>query len=60
MFSWCSRKQSSVALSTIEQEYVSLSVEVHEAVWLHKLLTDLFDHEMDPTIIHCDNQSCVK
>ena len=21
---------------------------------------DLFDHEMDPTIIHCDNQSCVK
>jgi hypothetical protein len=25
-----------------------------------KLLTDLFDHEMDPTTIHCDNQSCVK
>jgi hypothetical protein len=29
-------------------------------VWLCKVLTDLFDHEMDPTIIHCDNQSCVK
>jgi hypothetical protein len=29
-------------------------------VWLHKLLTDLFDLEMDPTTIHCDNQSCVK
>jgi hypothetical protein len=32
----------------------------HEAVWLRKLLTNLFDHEMDSTIIHCDNQSCVK
>jgi hypothetical protein len=35
-------------------------VAVREAVWLCKLLTNLFDHEMDPTIIHCDNQSCVK
>jgi hypothetical protein len=48
------------ALSTAEVEYIALSVAVHEAVWLRKLLTDLFDHEMDPTIIHCDNQSCVK
>jgi hypothetical protein len=60
MVSWCSRKQSSVALSTAEAEYIALSVAVREAVWLHKLLTDLFDHEMDPTTIHCDNQSCVK
>jgi hypothetical protein len=60
MVSWCSRKQSSVALSTIEAEYIALSVEVREAVWLRKLLTDLFNHEMDPTTIHCDNQSCVK
>jgi hypothetical protein len=60
MVFWCSRKQSSVALSTTEVEYIALSVEVREAVWLHKLLTDLFDHEMDPTTIHCDNQSCVK
>jgi hypothetical protein len=60
MVSWCSRKQSSVALSTAETEYIALSVVVREAVWLRKLLTDLFDHEMDSTIIHCDNQSCVK
>jgi hypothetical protein len=53
--SWCRRKQSFVALSIVEAEYISLSVVVHEVVWLHKLLTDLFDHEMDPTIIHCDN-----
>jgi hypothetical protein len=60
MVSWSSRKQSSVALSTAEEEYITLSVAIREAVWLRKLLTDLFDHEMDPTTIHCNNQSCVK
>jgi hypothetical protein len=48
-----------VALNTAEAEYIALSVVVHEAMSLHKLLTDLFDHEMDPFII-CDNQSYVK
>jgi hypothetical protein len=49
-----------VALSTTEAEYIALSVAVCEAVWLHKLLADLFGHVLDSTIIHCDNQSCVK
>jgi hypothetical protein len=49
-----------VALSTIEAKYIALSVTVHEAVWLRKILAYLFDHEMDSTIIHCDNRSCVK
>jgi hypothetical protein len=60
MVSWCSRKQTFVALSTAEAEYIALSVAVHEAVWLHKLLAYLFGHVLDSTIIHCDNQSCVK
>jgi hypothetical protein len=49
-----------VALSTVEVEYIELCVAVHKVVWLHKLLADLFGREMDSTIIHCDNQSCVK
>jgi hypothetical protein len=60
MVSWCSRKHSSVALSTTEAKYITLSVAVCKAVWLCKLLIDLIDHEMDPTIIHSDNQSYVK
>jgi hypothetical protein len=40
MVSWCSRKQSSVALSTTEAECIALSVEVCEVVWLHKILTE--------------------
>jgi hypothetical protein len=59
MVSWCSRKQISVTLSTAKAEYIALSMAVFEAVWLRKILTGLFDHEMDLTIIHCANQSCV-
>jgi hypothetical protein len=43
MVSWCSMKQSFVALSTAKAEYIALSVAVREAMWLHKLLTNLFD-----------------
>jgi hypothetical protein len=32
MVSWCSRKQSSMAFSTAEAEYITLSVAVREAV----------------------------
>jgi hypothetical protein len=55
MVSWCNRKQNFVALSTVEAEYIALCVGVCEAAWLHKLLADLFGHEMDSTVIHCDN-----
>jgi hypothetical protein len=52
MFSWCSKKQTYVALSIAEADYNGLCVAVCEAVWLHKLLADLFGHEMDSTVIH--------
>jgi hypothetical protein len=60
MVSWCSRKQTSVVLSIAEEEYIALSVAICKAVWLHKILADLFGHVLDSTVIHCDNQSCVK
>jgi hypothetical protein len=28
-------------------------------VWLRKLLSDFFNVELEPTVIHCDNQSCI-
>ena len=31
-----------------------------EAPWLCKLLTEIFDQELEPTMIHCDNHSCIK
>jgi hypothetical protein len=60
MISWQSRKQSSIALSTAEAEYIVLCSASCEAIWLRKLLTGLFDLEMEATTILFDNQSCIK
>ena len=60
VISWFNRQQSCVALSTAEEEYVVACLPSCEAVWLRKLLFDLFDLQLDVTCICCDNQSCVK
>ena len=60
MISWFSRKQSSVALSSTEAECIVASLGAREAVWLRKLLFDLFKKSLKSTIIYCDNQSCIK
>ena len=60
MVSWSSRKQGSVALSTAEAEDISASDASREAVWLRKLVSDLFGTSLEPVVIHCDNQSCIK
>jgi hypothetical protein len=60
MISWSSRKQGSIAQSTTEAEYIAASVARRETVWLRKLLSYLFSVELEPTVIHCDNQIYVK
>ena len=60
MISWFSRKQSSVALSTAEAEYLVAYSTSCEAIWLQKLMSGLFNLELDTTMIICDNQSCIK
>ena len=60
MISWSNRKQGSIAQSTAEEEYIVASDACKEAVWLKKLLSDLFSGKFDSTIIHCDNHSCIK
>jgi hypothetical protein len=60
MISWKSRKKSIIALSTVEAEYIATCSASCEAIWFRKLLTSLFDLEMEATTILCDNQSCIK
>ena len=43
MISWFSRKQSCVALSKDEEEYVVACSASCDVVWLRKLVSDLFD-----------------
>ena len=60
LISWFRRKQSYVALSTAEAQYVTACLASCEAIWMQNLLSNLFDLHMDATCIHCDNHSCVK
>jgi hypothetical protein len=41
-------------------KYIATCSTSCEAIWLQKLLTSLFDLEMEATMILCDNQSCIK
>jgi hypothetical protein len=59
MISWSSRKQGSIAQSTVEAEYIAANSS-REAIWLRKLIYGLFGENLETTIIHCDNQSCIK
>ena len=60
MISWFSKKQSSVALNMTEAEYIVACSTNCEEIWLQKLMSGLFDMELDTTMILCDNQSCIK
>ena len=60
MISWFSRKQFGIALTMTQDEYIATCSACSEAVCVRKMLTRLFDAEIDVTDIHCDNQSCIK
>jgi hypothetical protein len=60
MISWSSWKQGSIAQSTAEAEYIASSDASKEAVWLRKLVSGLFGDKLETTVVHCDNQSCIK
>ena len=51
MISWFSRKQTSVALSKTEAEYIAACSASSEAMRLWKLLVGLFDLELETTYI---------
>ena len=55
-----SKKQCCVAMITTEAEYVATCSASCEVVRLRKILSNLFDLQLDATCIYCDNQSCVK
>ena len=57
--SWSSRLQSTVAVSTVEAEYMSAAAAVKEALWLHVLLAEL-GMSVKPMLVQCDNQGALK
>jgi hypothetical protein len=56
---WGSRKQELVTLSTTEAEYVAATHAAKEALWLRRLIGEVFRPLDKPTTLYCDNQSAI-
>jgi len=57
--SWSAKRQEIISLSTMESEYVAATYAAKEALWLHSLLSQLFDMDLKPTTLFSDNQSAI-
>jgi len=56
--SWQTRQQPSVALSTMESEFMAACAAAQESVWLIQLLKEFTCKFNDPLIIYEDNKAC--
>ena len=57
--SWKSQKQTCVALSTAEADYITLAAAAQEATWIRKLMKGLRDSQAEPVTIYEDNQFAI-
>lgn len=60
VISWSSKKKTIVTLSTTEAEFVAASTCACQAIWLRKILKELFFKQESVASIFCDNTSAVK
>jgi len=54
--SWLSKLQTVVALSTTEAEYMVVTQECKEAIWIQRLMEEL-GHKQQKIPVYCDSQS---
>eukprot|EP00253_Pinus_taeda_P036060 PITA_36060 len=59
-FTWTSKKQQAVALSSTEAEYRGAVKASCEVVWLRRMLADMHAFQTGPTSLFCDNQGVLK
>ncbi|XP_076894817.1 secreted RxLR effector protein 161-like [Bidens hawaiensis] len=56
---WCSQKQSTVALSSCEAEYMAASAAAGQAVWLRELLSEITEEALQKVVLKIDNTSAI-
>ena len=60
MVCWSSKKQSVVALSSTEAEYVAMANCITECLFVVQLLKEITPNFVFPVLLYEDNQSCIK
>ena len=58
--SWMSKRQSIVALSTTEAEYIAACEAGKEIVWMRKMMQELGFQLSGTSTLHMDNQSAIQ
>ncbi|GJR34869.1 hypothetical protein Tco_1210553 [Tanacetum coccineum] len=56
--SWFSKKQTALAISTTEAEYVSAEKACQQALWMKQALVD-YDINLDDIYVLCDNKGAI-
>nr|GEX67718.1 hypothetical protein [Tanacetum cinerariifolium] len=56
---WCSQKQTTVALSSCEAEFMAATAAACQAIWLRELLAEVTGLERKNVIIRVDNKSAI-
>jgi hypothetical protein len=58
--SWSSKRQPTIALSTMEAEYMANMQATKKSIWITKLMMDLgYMEEKKMMVIGCDNQGAI-
>jgi hypothetical protein len=57
--SWQSKKQTTVALSTVEAEYMAVATAAKEALWWRAQLSGLGFDTSQATTLHSDSKGCI-
>ena len=57
--SWDSKKEPIVTLSSAEVEYVAMTSDACQAVWMRRVLKDLSQNHQELTTIFCDNNLAI-
>ena len=55
MISWCSKREHTVSLSSIQAKYVAAITTIQECIWTKRLLQDIGFAVNYPIPISCDN-----
>jgi hypothetical protein len=57
--SWSAQKQKIVAQSSTEAEYVARALTTNEAIWIHQLLSEIEQTQLNATNLLTDNQASI-